>query len=105
MIFPIKSFLPFFLLTIIGGCGQKPEDLIADWKKKGWSYVTTHGSMGSFSRTGFLKSDKAQAVEASWIEGGKRKVKVYSQQTYHFVVLRFFREDGDEFVVVMRKRK
>jgi hypothetical protein len=50
-------------------------------------------------------AEQAQAIEASWIENGTRKTKLYPQVNYRFVVLRFFKKDADEFVVVMKKRK
>ena len=105
MIFLIRSFLSITLLVILGGCSQKPEDLIQDWKDDGWSYVTTHGRKGDVIRTGKLESERAQTVEAAWIERGKRKTKLYQQNTHHYAVLRFIKKDEDEFVVVMKRRK
>ena len=70
---------------------------------RGW--VEVHGEEKKFIRQGELKSNTAQAMEASWIERGYRKTKIYSQKTHHYLVLRFFCEDGDEFVAVMKKRK
>ena len=105
MILSFRSFLSIALFFIIGGCSQKPEDLIKDWKDDGWSYVTTHGTKGEVKRTGKLESERAQAVEAAWIERGKRKTKIYQQNTHHYAVLRFIKKDGDEFVVVMKRKK
>ena len=56
-----------------------------------------------FKRQGKLASEKAHSIEVSWIERGKRKTKLYSQSTHYYAALRFFCEDGDEFVIVMRK--
>ncbi len=88
-----------------GGCAQDPASIIEEWKQDGWSYVATHGQKGTVSRTGILQSEKAQAVEAAWTERGKRKTKLYSQSQYFYAILRFIREDEDEFVIVMKKRK
>jgi|TARA_B100000963_G_scaffold361210_1_gene395514 hypothetical protein len=49
--------------------------------------------------------EKAQSIEASWIVDGKRKTKLYRQANHHYLVLRFFKKNEDEFVVVMRRRK
>ena len=69
--------------------------------------ASTHseGQQGAIDRHGKLMSEQAQAIEASWIENGTRKTKLYPQVNYRFVVLRFFKKDADEFVVVMKKRK
>ena len=96
------SFTTFFSL---GSCSQNPEDLIEELKDDGWAYVTTHGTKGGVKRTGKLQSKSAQAVEAAWLEGGKRKTKIYQQSTHNYAVLRFIKHDEDEFVVVMKKRK
>ena len=87
------------------GCSQSPDDLIEIWKEDGWSYLTTHGMAGIVRRTGLLQSERAKAVEAAWTERGKRKTKLYQQSLYYHVVLRFIKEDDDEYVVVTRKRK
>ena len=100
-----KSFISFFLFAFLSGCSPNPDDIITEWKEKGWSYVSTHGSIGEVKRTGVLQSEKAQAVEAAWTEKGKRKTKLYQQISHYYVVLRFFKADDEEFVVVMRKRK
>ena len=105
MILSFRSFLSITLFSIISGCSQKPEDLIKDWKEDGWSYVTTHGTKGEVKRTGKLESERAQAIEAAWLERGKRKTKLYQQNTHHYAVLRFIKKDDDEFVVVMKRRK
>ena len=95
----------FTILFSLGACSQNPEDLIDEWKDDGWSYVTTHGTKGRVKRTGKLQSKSAQAVEAAWLERGKRKTKIYHQSTHLYAVLRFIKHDEDEFVVVMKKRK
>lgn len=100
-----KSFFFFFLFTFQSGCSPNPDNIINEWKENGWSYVSTYGSIGEVKRTGVLESEKAQAVEAAWTEKGKRKTKLYQQTSHYYVVLRFFKADDEEFVVVMRKRK
>ena len=105
MILISRLFILFSLLVCLGACSQNPEDLIGEWKDDGWTYVATHGTKGDVKRTGKLQSEKAQAVEAAWVEGGNRKTKLYQQSTYFYAVLRFIKDDEDEFVVVMKKRK
>ena len=100
-----RLFSLFTLLVALAACSQNPEDLIDKWKDDGWTYVATHGTKGDVKRTGRLQSEKAQAVEAAWVEHGNRKTKLYQQSTYHYAVLRFIKSDEDEFVVVMKKRK
>ena len=95
----------FFSMLVLLGCSQNPDDIISQWKGKGWSFVATHGKIGEVKRTGVLQSDRAQAVEAAWVEHGKRKTKLYPQSSHHYAVLRFIKNDQDEFVVVMKKRK
>ena len=79
--------------------------MIEEWVIKGWIKVRVHGVETDFYRHSTLMSEKAQAVEASWIVNGKRKTKLYKQDTYNYLVLRFFCKDSDEFVIVMKKRK
>ena len=105
MILFSRLFILFSLLVCLGACSQNPEDLIGEWKDDGWTYVATHGTKGDVKRTGKLQSEKAQAVEAAWVEGGIRKTKLYQQSNYFYAVLRFIKDDDDEFVVVMKKRK
>ena len=100
-----KQILPFLGFLLFGGCSQNPEDLIEKWKKDGWIYVSTHGKKGDVKRTGKLQSEKAQAVEATWVERGKRKTKLYQQTSHYYAILRFIKHDNDEFVVVMKRRK
>ena len=93
------------LLLLLCNCAKQPEEVVADWKEDGWSKIRTHGVQKEFVRQGKLASEKAHSIEVSWIERGKRKTKLYSQSTHYYAALRFFCEDGDEFVIVMRKRK
>jgi hypothetical protein len=86
-------------------CSQEPAEIVADWEEDGWSKIKTHGVEKEFKRHGKLASEKAQSIEVSWIERGKRKTKLYSQSTHYYTALRFFCEDGNQFVIVMRKRK
>ena len=93
------------LLLLLCNCAKQPEEVVADWEEDGWSKIRTHGVQKEFKRQGKLASEKAHSIEVSWIERGKRKTKLYSQSTHYYAALRFFCEDGDEFVIVMRKRK
>jgi len=93
------------LIGLGSSCSKEPAEIVADWEEDGWSKIRTHGVQKEFERQGKLASEKAQSIEVSWIERGKRKTKLYSQSTHYYAALRFFCEDGDEFVIVMRKRK
>ena len=73
MILCFRIFISLSLLVYTGACSQNPEDLIGEWKDDGWTYVATHGTKGGVKRTGKLQSEKAQAVEAAWVEGGIEK--------------------------------
>ena len=97
-------FLLLFQIFLLG-CAPEMNDVIKEWTEKGWSQVRVHGVEGNFTRQGTLMNEKAQALEASWVVNGKRKTKIYSQDSHNYLLLRFFREEGDEFAVVMRKRK
>jgi hypothetical protein len=101
----LKLCLVGFIVLPFFGCSQESEDVLEEWRNDGWSYVITHGEKGSFARTGTLQSKKARAVEASWVENGNRKTKLYQQTSHYFVVLRFIRDNKNEFVIVMKKRK
>ena len=96
-------------LCLIAGlsvsCSQEPAEIVADWEEDGWSKFKTHGAQKEFVRQGKLASEKAKSIQVSWIERGKLKTKLYPQSTHYYTALRFFCEDGDEFVIVMRKRK
>ena len=93
------------LLLLLCNCAKQPEEVVANWEEDGWSKIRTHGVQKEFKRQGKLASEKAHSIEVSWIERGKRKTKLYSQSTHYYAALRFFCEDGDQFVIVMRKRK
>ena len=93
------------LLLLLCNCAKQPEEVVADWEEDGWSKFKTHGVQREFVRQGKLANEKAKSIAVSWVERGKRKTKLYSQTTHYFAALRFFCEDGDEFVIVMRKRK
>ena len=99
----------FFIISCLCylslSCAPELNDVVEDWKKEGWTIVRTHGVKQDFDRTGTLMSKKAQAVEASWIENGKRKTKLYEQTSHYHLVLRFFCEKNEEFIIVMKKRK
>jgi len=97
--------LPWMIIWILFSCSKTAPEVVADWEEDGWILVQVHGQEKKFSRTGELKSKTAKSIEASWIERGYRKTKIYSQKTHYYLVLRFFCEDGDEFVAVMKKRK
>ena len=98
--------LSLCLLAGLGSaCSQEPAEIVADWEEDGWSKFKTHGAQKEFVRQGKLASEKAKSIQVSWIERGKPKSKIYSQSTHYYTALRFFCEDGDEFVIVMRKRK
>ena len=104
----LGNFFTLSLCMIAGlgfACSQEPADIVADWEEDGWSKFKTHGAQKEFVRQGKLASEKAQSIQVSWIERGKRKTKLYPQSTHYYTALRFFCEDGDEFVIVMRKRK
>ena len=98
----ILASVAFFLLL---GCAPSTSEVVKDWQDKGWSLVDVQGSEGPVERYAKLMSKKAQAVEASWIENGKRCTKVYSQTNHFILVLRFFKKNGDQFAVVMKKKK
>ena len=93
------------MLLLLCNCAKNPEEVMAEWEEEGWSKVRTHGVVKESVRQGKLFSEKAQSIEVSWIERGKRKTKLYPQTSHYYAALRFFCEDGDEFVIVMRKRK
>jgi len=100
----IELALLLFLLSL-SGCSPSANEIVEEWQNEGWKIEKIHGQQGAIDRHGKLMSEQAQAIEASWIENGKRKTKLYPQVNYRFVVLRFFKKDADEFVVVMKKRK
>ena len=98
---PKLSYLVLILLGGFLGCSkQTPTEVVLDWEEKGWARVSVHGEVGPSQRNSKLSSTQAKAVEASWVERGRRKTKVYSQKTHYHMVLRFFKED-----VVLKKKK
>jgi hypothetical protein len=101
----MRNIVLFLGLFIIFGCTPDKEDVIREWNEKGWKKVGTHGMEREFIRQGTLISEQAQAIEASWIEKGERKTKLYKQDSHYYLALRFFCSDGDEFAIVMKKRK
>ena len=102
----IRVFTYAFVTCHLCGCfPQTPNEIVQDWMADGWSQVASHGETGPMTRHSVLRSKQAQSVEASWVERGRRKTKLYRQQTHFHMVIRFFKEDGDQFAVVMKKRK
>lgn len=101
----MKFFILLFIFFTLWGCAPEMSEVIQEWTEKGWNKVRIHGIEKKFNRHGTLMSKKARAVEVSWIEKGQRKTKLYEQDSHYYLALRFFCTDGDEFSVVMRKRK
>jgi hypothetical protein len=94
------------ILCFCAGClSGTHEEVLQDWVEDGWTQVASHGETGEITRHAVLQSKQAKSIEASWVERGRRKTKVYSQRSHFHVILRFFKEDGDQFAVVMKKRK
>ena len=94
------------VVSFSAGClSETPEEVLQDWIEEGWAQVASHGEIGEITRHAVLQSKQAQSIEASWVERGRRKTKVYSQRTHYHAILRFFKEDGDQFAVVVKKRK
>lgn len=87
------------------GCAPTPLEVVEEWKSKGWKVVDVHGVEGPTKRHGKLMSKEAKAVEASWVENGKRLTKVYQQDRVQVLVLRFFKDNDDQYAVVMTKKK
>ena len=103
----MHSKILFFLVFQFSllSCAPEMKDVIEEWTDKGWSKVRSHGTKKEFNRQSTLMSEKARAIEVSWIENGNRRTKLYQQDSHYYVALRFFCTDGDEFSVVMKKRK
>ena len=97
------ALLPFILS--LSGCSPSANEIVEEWQIEGWKIEKIHGTQGPVHRHGKLISKQAQAIEASWMENGRRRTKLYPQVNYQYLVLRFFKKDKDEFVVVMKKRK
>ena len=102
---PIHSICIMIVFAGLFGCAPSAPDIVEDWQGKGWEIVRVHGNQGEIERHGKLISDQAKAIEASWVVNGERKTKLYSQSNHKILLLRFFKKDGDQFAVVMKKRK
>ena len=101
----LSKILLLFSIAWLFGCAPSANEVVEEWKAQGWRVVKVHGTQGKIIRHGKLISEQAKAIEASWIENGTRKTKLYQQTKDQFLVLRFFKKNKDEFVVVMKKRK
>ena len=103
------GFLPLLPLTCLLilplGCSTDPNDIIHQWKEKGWKLVNFHGQKKTAERWSKLSSEKAKGVEAAWVENGKRKTKIYSQTQDWITVLIFHYGNGEKAAAVMKKRK
>ena len=99
----------FFSIIIVSfflfGCAPDVDQVVKDWEEKGWSKVRKHGLQKDYKRHSILMSERAKAVEVSWVQNGERKTKLYRQDSHYYMALRFFCNDDDEFAIVMRKRK
>ncbi len=100
-----RPTLPLLVFSMLCACTRSAPEVVGDWQVNGWALVEVLGTEGPIERHGQLTSEKARAIEASWREKGQRKTKVFSQSNERIAVLRFFKKDGDEFVVVLSKRK
>ena len=87
-----RFFALIFFYIFAFGCTREVSDVITEWEENGWSKVRTHGTQKTHQRHSTLKSDQAQAVEVSWIENGKRKTKLYRQDSHYYLAIRFFVE-------------
>jgi hypothetical protein len=101
----VPKILASAAFCLLLACAPSAPEVVKDWQDQGWSLLDVHGTEGPVERYGKLMSKKAQAVEASWVESGKRCTKVYTQTSHFILVLRFFKKNGDQFAVVMKKRK
>jgi hypothetical protein len=101
----LLSPITCILLMSVTACAPSTNEVVQEWVHQGWKIESIHGTEGKIQRHGKLMSKNARAIEASWIENGERKTQLYHQTNYHYMVLRFFKSDGDKFVVVMKKRK
>jgi len=104
-----RSFLPILLLPCLLiiplGCSTDPSDIIGQWEEEGWKLVNFHGKKKPAERWSKLSSQKAKGVEATWVEKGIRRTKVYPQAREWILVLTFHYENGDKAAAVLRKRK
>lgn len=100
-------YITFLVFSFFGtsGCAPSPLEIVEEWKSKGWKVVDVHGVEGPIKRHGKLMSKQAKAVEASWVENGKRLTKVYQQDRAYILVLRFFKDNDDQYAVVMKQKK
>ena len=87
-------------------CTQEYPSIMQDWQDEGWRKVDEFGETGAFSYHKVIKSENAKGIQTDWIVKGKRHLsKVYTQDSKLYLVLRFEKEDGDVFAVVMSKRR
>ncbi len=101
----VDALTVLVILFCLVGCSPTANDTVKEWQNLGWQLEKVHGVEGPIQRHAKLMSEQAKAVEASWVENGVRKTKIYPQSRYQILVLRFFKTDGDQFAVVMKKRK
>ena len=104
-----RSFLPLLflpsLLILPLSCSTDPSDIIGQWEEEGWKLVNFHGKKKPAERWSKLSSQKAKGVEATWVEKGISRTKVYPQAREWILVLTFHYENGDKAAAVLRKRK
>ena len=104
----MKPFLMLAnILAALAGlsCSRDYSSIVMDWQEEGWQEVEEFGPVGDYLHYTELRSDRALAVEASWVVEGERKTKLYEQGSKSYLVLHFERADGDVFAVVMSKRR
>ena len=97
--------MPALALLFATSCSRDSSSVVEDWEDEGWRVEATFGEPGPVESYSHLKSEKAQAVKASWVVNGEWKTKLYQQRSKLFLVLRFKKADGDVFAVVMSKRR
>jgi len=97
--------LSLVVIFILGSCSSDYSSVVEDWKDDGWRVVEELGEVGDFTYQTDLESQTAAAVEASWIVNGDRKTKLYQQNSQLYLVLRFKKDNGDIFAVVMSKAR
>ena len=96
-------FLQWIAVAALVSCSKDHASVIEDWKEDGWSVVEELGEVGDFTYQTDIKRETAKAVEASWIVNGERKTKLFPQNSESYLVLRFKKDSGDVFAVVMSK--
>ena len=80
----VPKILASAAFCLLLACAPSAPEVVKDWQDQGWSLVDVHGTEGPVERYGKLMSKKAQAVEASWIENGKRIHKgLFTNQSFH----------------------